>query len=163
MRHNRKYRPSAFRTYVEWANRARERRTAVTVSEFRVSVIKDGLTLWFYCVKEAARRHGIGGEPRKSKGFAGMRASVRRGTAVRHQLDAADADPEPSAGIAEHRAGQQVGDAHELRHERAGGPAVAGASRPRSLLCERWTLSFQPRSGDRMQPTASAVGVEPMK
>ena len=52
MRHNRKYRPSAFRTYEEWAIRARERRTQVTVEEFRVSVIKDRLTLWFYCVKE---------------------------------------------------------------------------------------------------------------
>ena len=57
------YWPSAFRTYVEWAIRARERRTPVTVEEFRVTVIKDRLTLWFYCVKEAARRHGIGGEP----------------------------------------------------------------------------------------------------
>jgi hypothetical protein len=55
---------------------------AVTVSEFRVSVIKDRLTLWFYCVKEAARRHGIGGEPRKSKDPAGMRAALRGGIAV---------------------------------------------------------------------------------
>jgi hypothetical protein len=47
-----------------------------------VPVIKDRLTLWFYCVKEAARRHGIGGEPRKSKVFAGMRAALRRGIAV---------------------------------------------------------------------------------
>ncbi|APO53645.1 phosphoglycerate mutase-like protein [Bradyrhizobium diazoefficiens] len=82
MRHNRKYRPSAFRTYEEWAIRARERRTAVTVSEFRAPVIKDRLTLWFYCVKQAARRHEIGGEPRKTKSPAGMRASVRRGIAI---------------------------------------------------------------------------------
>ena len=83
MRHNRKYRPSAFRTYEEWAIRARERRTAVTVSEFRVSVIKDRLTLWFYCVKRAARRHRIVGEPRKSPCFARMWAFVRRSIAVR--------------------------------------------------------------------------------
>ncbi|WP_204334057.1 hypothetical protein, partial [Klebsiella pneumoniae] len=60
----------------------KERRMAVTVRKFRTVVIKHRLTLWFYCLKRAARRHGFGDEPRKSKVFAGMRAALRRGLAM---------------------------------------------------------------------------------
>ena len=83
MRHNRKL-LAVSNPYIRgMGHPCKERRTAVTVSEFRVSVIKDRLTLWFYCVKKAARRHGIGGEPHTSKGFAGMRDAVRRSLAMR--------------------------------------------------------------------------------
>ena len=39
---------------------------------------KARLTLWFYCGKRAARRHGSGGGPRKSPCIPGFRAIVRR-------------------------------------------------------------------------------------
>ena len=49
---------------------------------FAENCVKLRLTLWFYCGKRAARRHGFVGEPRKSWCFAGMRARVRRSIAV---------------------------------------------------------------------------------
>ena len=45
-------------------------------------MFKARLTLWFYCGKRAARRHGFGGGPRKSPCIAGFRAVVRRSIAV---------------------------------------------------------------------------------
>src|SRR3982074_1239324 len=54
-----------------------KRRSLATVGLIRRWNIKLRLTLWFYCGKRAARRHGFVGEPRKSSCFADMRASVR--------------------------------------------------------------------------------------
>ena len=49
---------------------------------FVASALSSRLTLWFYCGKRAARRHGFVGEPRKSSCFAGCGAVVRRSIAV---------------------------------------------------------------------------------
>src|SRR5271165_1337725 len=59
------------------------RRCAATVTAIHRKAFKLQLTLWFYCGKRAARRHGFVGEPRKSSCFAGIRARVRRSVAVR--------------------------------------------------------------------------------
>src|ERR1700687_3549913 len=55
-----------------------KRRSAATLGLIRQKYVKLRLTLWFYCGKRAARRHGFVGEARKSSCFAGMRARVRR-------------------------------------------------------------------------------------
>src|SRR3977135_2414499 len=60
----------------------RKRRSAATLGLIRQKCVKLRLTLWFYCGKRAARRHGFVGEPRKSSCFAGMRARVRRSIAL---------------------------------------------------------------------------------
>src|SRR6266478_433324 len=59
-----------------------KRRRAATLRLIRPKYVKLRLTLWFYCGKRAARRHGFVGEPRKSWCFAGLRASVRRSIAM---------------------------------------------------------------------------------
>ena len=59
-----------------------KRRSAATLRLIRRKSVKLRLTLWFYCGKTAARRHGFVGEPRKSSCFAGMRAGVRCSIAV---------------------------------------------------------------------------------
>ena len=59
-----------------------KRRCAATLRLIRRNSLKLRLTLWFYCGKRAARRHGFVGEPRKSSCFAGMRAIVRCSIAV---------------------------------------------------------------------------------
>src|ERR1700704_4132443 len=60
-----------------------KRRCPATLDLIRRKGVKHWLTLWFYCGKRAARRHGFVGEPRKSTCFAGMRACVRRSIGVR--------------------------------------------------------------------------------
>src|ERR1700704_1493305 len=60
-----------------------KRRCPATLDLIRCKGVKHWLTLWFYCGKRAARRHGFVGEPRKSTCFAGMRACVRRSIGVR--------------------------------------------------------------------------------
>src|SRR3984893_13934814 len=59
-----------------------KRRRIATLRLIRRYVFKLELTLWFYCGKRAARRHGFGGEPRKSSCFAGRCPVVRRSIAV---------------------------------------------------------------------------------
>src|ERR1700694_857716 len=59
-----------------------KRRSAATLGLIRQKYVKLRLTLWFYCGKRAARRHGFVGEPRKSWCFAGTRAIVRCSIAV---------------------------------------------------------------------------------
>src|ERR1700688_2378379 len=59
-----------------------KRRSTATLRVIRRNCVKLGLTLWFYCGKRAARRHGFVGEPRKSWGFAGLRTMVRRSIPV---------------------------------------------------------------------------------
>jgi hypothetical protein len=54
-----------------------KRRSAATLDLIRQKYVRPRLTLWFYCGKRAARRHGFVGEPRKSWCFAGMRVIVR--------------------------------------------------------------------------------------
>src|SRR5450755_2020 len=55
-----------------------KRRSPATLHLIRPGNIKLRLTLWFYCGKRAARRHGFVEEPRKSSCFVGKRAGVRR-------------------------------------------------------------------------------------
>src|SRR5664279_2304533 len=64
-----------------------KRRVPATLGLIRPNGIKHWLTLWFYCGKRAARRHGFVGEPRKSSCFAGKRAGVRCSIAVRSFSD----------------------------------------------------------------------------
>src|SRR4030081_1047793 len=59
-----------------------KRRSGATLRLIRPKYVRLRLTLWFYCGKRAARRHGFVGEPRKSSFFAGMRAGVRCSIAV---------------------------------------------------------------------------------
>src|SRR5271169_6158266 len=47
-----------------------KRRCAATVTAIHRKAFKLQLTLWSYCGKRAARRHGIVGEPRKSPRLA---------------------------------------------------------------------------------------------
>src|ERR1700738_3768767 len=59
-----------------------KRRSTATLRVIRRNCVKLRLTLWFYCGKRAARRHGFVGEPRKSWGFAEVCASVHCSIAV---------------------------------------------------------------------------------
>src|ERR1700738_2765091 len=59
-----------------------KRRSAATLGLIRPKYVRLRLTLWFYCGKRAARRHGFVGEPRKSSCFAGKRPIVRCSIAV---------------------------------------------------------------------------------
>ena len=54
-----------------------KRRWAATLPLICRKCGKLQLTLWSYWGKRAARRHGFGGEPRKSSYFAGIGANVR--------------------------------------------------------------------------------------
>src|ERR1700692_8488 len=55
-----------------------KRRHSATLGLIRPGNLKWRLTLWFYCGKRAARRHGFVGEPRKSSCFTELCAVVRR-------------------------------------------------------------------------------------
>ena len=79
MRHNRKL-LAVSNPYIRGMGQpCKERRTPVTVEEFRVSVIKDRLTLWFYCVKEGCSEARIRWRAAQIKGFCwGLRCCVPR-------------------------------------------------------------------------------------
>src|ERR1700756_1976709 len=59
-----------------------KRRSTATLRLIRRNSVIRRLTLWSYCGKKAVRRHGFVGEPRKSWGFAGVRAIVPCGIVV---------------------------------------------------------------------------------